>query len=152
MTRRRAIVATAISTSAIAVWLIFFAFDRNPALDYGGPGDVYIQPPEVAGGQDALVCFKKTTWLRLCPTVLVEHIQIDGLRFDLVHPHYIHPPEMVGLLPPKCRALSIPPIPPGVSGAATYTAEATSNCGPLGHWLPIKNKIDPVPFSVKVAP
>jgi hypothetical protein len=142
---------TAISTSAMAIWLFFFAFDRNPAIDYGGPGDVYIQPPEIEGGQRALVCFKKVTWLRLCPTVLTEHIQIDGLRFDLIHPHFIHPPEMVGPLAPKCRELIIPPIPQGVSGAATYTAEAESMCGPFGGWLPIKNKIAPVPFAVKPA-
>lgn len=149
MTRRRAYATTIISTSTVAIFLIFFAFDRNPAIDYGGPGDVYIRPPEVAAGQEAFVCFKKATWLRLCQSTLFEHIQIDGLRFDLVKPHHIHPPEMVGPLPPKCRPLRIPPIPGGISGPATYTAEAESYCGPFGGWFPIKNKIAPVPFTVK---
>ena len=149
MKRASAYIATAISTSAMAIWLVFFAFDRNPAIDYGGPGDVYIQPPEVTGGQEAFVCFKNATWLRLCPTTLTEHIAIGGLRFDLARPHFIHPPQMVGPLPPKCRALKIPPISFGSSGRATYTAEAESHCGPFGNWLPIKNRIAPVPFTVK---
>lgn len=143
---------TAIATSLLAFVAIFVVFDRNPAIDYGGPGDVYVQPPEVSGGGDANVCFKNTTWLRLCPSILTEHIQIEGLRFEVIHPHVIHPPAETGRLLPKCRALTIPHLPPNVSGAAIYSAEASSYCGPLGRWLPVTTKIEKVPFTVKPGP
>ncbi len=129
----------------LAFFLIFIVFNRDPAIVYG---DNSIEPHEVSAGQEVELCFAGTTWMRLCPSTLVQIVQIDGRQFDLPA-HRIEPPRHTGDLPAKCRAVRMPLFGDGVRGPAMFSGFARSRCWPTDDLWPLETTLPTAQFVVK---
>lgn len=133
-----------IATAVIGFMIIFIVLNRSPAIDYGGPQDMWLEVSmkrvdTVHSGEIVDLVFARTTWLRLCKSDFAAHMQINGaqgrsVRFDLPI-HKIVPPPKGGLIrPPKAREIRIPLFGDGVTGQARLWADVSSYCWPPDRW------------------
>lgn len=150
---RACYVGAGIITFLIGFFVIVVMLNRHPAISYGGIGSVTIEDPathlaEAKSGQEMQICFHEAAWLRLCPSVLVQRIQVDGRQFDLPR-HVIDPPQHTGPLPAKCRTIKLPLFGDGVKGSAMFSGFARSKCWPTDEIWPIEVNLPPAHFEIK---
>ena len=148
----RCYIAVGLLTLMTGFFLVFVLGNRAHPLEYGGP--VTIEDPitgtsTVTSGEIVNVCFERVVWRRLCESLLVTQMEIDGRVFDLpVHP--ITPPRYTGpLVEKKCRPMRMPVFGPELRGHATITGFARSMCWPTDLVWPLETPIPEARFEIK---